>query len=61
MTKSKTSVVLLVAGVLLLANKAMAFPIMFAKTEVPDGGTTALLLVVGLAGVGLLRRFARRQ
>jgi hypothetical protein len=61
MKNSRTSIVLLVAGLSLLADKTMAFPITLATNEVPDGGTTALLLAAGLAGVGLLRRFARRH
>jgi hypothetical protein len=60
MMNSKTSIVLLAAGMLLLADKAMASPIMLGL-GVPDGGSTALLLLMGLAGMGLLRRFGRRH
>ena len=55
-------IVLVVAGLLLLADKAMAFPIMLGDLRgVPDGGSTALLLVAGLAGLGLIRRFGRTK
>jgi hypothetical protein len=60
MKNSRMDVVLVVAGLLLLADKAMAFPIMLG-TAVPDGGSTALFLVAGLAGVGLFRRFTGRR
>jgi hypothetical protein len=61
MKNSKTYIVLVVAGLLLFADKAMAFPIILAFPTVPDGGSTALLLVAGLAGLGLFRRFARTK
>ena len=44
------SYTLAVAGLLLLADKAMAFPIMLGTPAVPDGGSSALLLVVGMGG-----------
>jgi hypothetical protein len=59
MKNSKMHIVLIVAGLLLLADKAMAFPITLGFPTVPDGGSTALLLVAGLGGLALLRRFSK--
>lgn len=61
MKNSKTYIVLIVAGLLLCADKAMAFPIILGFGTVPDGGSTALLLVEGLGGLALLRRFGRTK
>jgi hypothetical protein len=58
MNNSKMYIVLVVAGLLFFADKAMAFPV---GGSVPDGGSTALLLTAGLGGLGLLRRFARTK
>ena len=61
MNKTNKYIVLVVAGLLLLADKAMAFPAMLGTPVLPDGGSTALLLVAGLAGLGLVRRFGRTK
>ena len=57
MNNSKTYILLIASGLLLLADRAMAFPVTLGFDAVPDGGSTALLLVAGLGGVALLRRF----
>jgi hypothetical protein len=59
MKNSKMYIVLVVAGLLLLADKAMAFPIILGFPTVPDGGSSALLLVAALVGLGCFRRFVR--
>jgi hypothetical protein len=61
MNKTNKYIVLVVAGLLLLADKAMAFPNALAFATTPDGGSTALLLVAGLGGLALLRRFGRTK
>jgi hypothetical protein len=61
MNTSKLHIVLAVSGLLLLADKAMAFPAMLADFTVPDGGSTALLLAAGLGGFALLRRFTGKK
>lgn len=63
MNKTNKYIVLVVAGLLLLADKAMAFPVMLGDPvpAVPDGGLTALLLVAGLGGLALFRRFGRAK
>ena len=61
MNNSKLYIVLIVAGLLSFADKAMAFPAILGFATVPDGGSTALLLVAGLAGLGFIRRFGRTK
>ena len=62
MNNTNKYIVLVVASLLLLADKATAFPaILGSPVQIPDGGATALLLVAGLAGLGLIRRFGRTK
>jgi hypothetical protein len=50
----KLHIGLLVAALVMLAQNA------WAMDTVPDGGSTSLLLVLALAGLGVLRRFLPR-
>jgi hypothetical protein len=60
MKNSRMYIVLVVAGLLLLADKAMA-QVGPADFRVPEGGATALLLATGLGGLALLRRFSKSR
>lgn len=51
MRNTTMAYVVAAAGLLLLADKATASPIMLGTPSVPDGGSTALLLFAGLGGV----------
>lgn len=63
MNNTNKYIVLVVAGLLLLADKAMAFPVILGVPipDVPDAGATALLLAAGLGGLALVRRFGRAK
>jgi hypothetical protein len=61
MKTSVMPVTLAVTGLILLADKAMAFPIMLGFPTVPDGGSTALLLIGALGGLALVRRIRQTK
>ena len=52
---AKLNVGLAIAAVVLLSQNAWATP-----AVVPDGGSTSLLLLAALGGLGLIRPFLRR-
>jgi hypothetical protein len=56
MKNSRLFVGLLVAGIALLANSALASG---GTLPVPDGGSSALLLVISLAGLTFVRKHLR--
>jgi hypothetical protein len=57
MKNSRLFVGLLVAGIALLANSALAGGGL--PPAVPDGGSSALLLVISLAGLTFVRKHLR--
>jgi hypothetical protein len=59
MKNSRLFVMLLVAGIALVANSAWAGGPGTPGTPVPDGGSSALLLVISLAGLKFGRKLLR--
>jgi hypothetical protein len=57
MKNSRLFAMLLVAGIALLANSALADGGVIPS--VPDGGSSALLLVISLAGLTFVRKHLR--
>jgi hypothetical protein len=58
MKNSRLFVGLLVAGIALLANSAWA-SVTTPPPSVPDGGSSALLLAISLAGLTFVRKHLR--
>ncbi len=56
--KGMTKILFVTAAFLALANVAVAGPT--GGPPVPDGGSSALLLMAALAGLSLVRKFVRR-